>query len=146
MKIEISVLSAGEIGYKASSYSADNWDHSKFSEESKKEQERKTEEERKKEDENWPGLYIAEVEDVAEGYLYNYIDKGKKKDDKDDKTAYINKVVLTKDVNLITCLDESFKTGNIDMNALKKALCEKEIPVEDGDLLMPKLGELQYFF
>ncbi|NET42490.1 hypothetical protein [Okeania sp. SIO2B3] len=126
MEIKITQLKSGLIGYKAALYIGSAWDPAKYIAEAKN-------------DEEWSGFYIAEVENTAKGYLPNIINGSK-------GIAYINQVQLKETVKLIVCLDDSFKTGHINMAALKSALRKNGIDVQENDLLIPKLGQLGYFF
>jgi hypothetical protein len=124
MKITIGTLAAGLIGFKGASYSADAWNPVVYAGNAGN-------------DQDWSGLYIAAEESTAQGYLPDAVGNG---------CAYIHQVSLTRNVDMITCLDESFKTGNINMGSLKEALRENSIPVGNDELLMPRLGKLGYVF
>ncbi|MFG6105623.1 hypothetical protein U2F10_25470 [Leptothoe sp. EHU-05/26/07-4] len=124
MKIELSKLS-GLIGYKGASYKS--WDASYYKSEAKN-------------DADWSGLYIALDENVAQGYLPDMVPSP------GNGKAYIHKVSLDEKVNLITCLDDSFKTGKIDIDALKSALSGQGIVVKKNEKIIPKLGKLGYLF
>ncbi len=125
MNIETGELNIGFVGYKAASYKV--WDSAIYLQSAKN-------------DKEWSGLYIAEAENTACGYLPDMVG------DSGTGTTYIHNAQLTENVNLVICLDDSFKTGDIDMDALKLALSEKGIDVQNDQLLMPRLGELGYFF
>lgn len=125
MNISLGSINGGFIGYKAASY--ENWDSTIYQKNSDNGNE-------------WSGLYIAEEESTACGYLPDMVGDG------GSGIAYIHKVDLNENVNIVICLDDSFRTGEIDMDALKKALREKGLDVQDNQLLMPRLGELGYFF
>ena len=123
-KYTIEELSEGFIGYKGASY--ERWNPEVYKEDAKN-------------DTDWSGLYIAELEKITEGYLPDMVPGG-------NGTAYIHKVGINTKVNLITCYEDSFKTGNIDINTLKSELRNLGVGIQDGDFLMPKLGQLGYFF
>lgn len=122
MKLEISEHAAGLIGFKGAVYSADAWDPASSN---------------AQDDKEWSGLYIAEDETTAKGYLPDAVATG---------NAYIHKVGLKENVHIITCLDEGFKAGNINIKQLKEALRDNNIPVDDNELLMPTLGKLKFLF
>lgn len=124
MKITIGTLAAGLIGFKGASYSADAWNPVVYAGNAGNNQE-------------WSGLYIAAEENTAQGYLPDTVGNG---------YAYIHRVGLSGDLDLITCLDESFKTGNINMDLLKETLRDNNIRVENDAPLMPALGKLGYAF
>lgn len=126
MDIKLTELSPGFLGYKGASYTADAWNPKIYGEEANN-------------DKDWSGLYIAAEESTAKGYLPDMVENG-------CGLTYIHKANLLTEVKLITCLDESFKTGDININTLKESLRAKGISVQDYDLLMPKLGELGYLF
>lgn len=88
---------------------------------------------------DWSGLYVALNEDTAKGYAPNMVEHG-------HGDVYLHNVSLTTSTRLITGLDESFKTGHIDMTAVKTALRTAGIDVGNDQLLIPRLGELGYFF
>ena len=90
---------------------------------------------------DWSGFYIAAEKSTAKGYLPDLI-----KDKKGNGFAHIHKVQLNRDVKIILCLEESFKTGKIDIATLKRTLREKGIDVKDEEPLIPRLGELGYLF
>ena len=125
LDIEIGTLSKGCIGFKGAGYKV--WDSTKYIDEANNNGE-------------WSGLYVAQTEATAEGYLPDMVQPP------GNGTVYIHNVNLTNDLKLITCLDDSFKTGNIDMTALKTALRQQGIDVAEDELLMPKLGKLGYAF
>ena len=112
------------IGYKASAYKV--WDSAVFQNTSSN-------------DKEWSGLYIAEVEDTAKGYLGDALESTG-----GTGTAYIHKVSLATDVPVVDVDDDGFKTGDISLPTLKSILRNKGLDVQDKDLLMPKLGELGY--
>ncbi|WP_407353112.1 hypothetical protein [Luteimonas sp. R10] len=125
MKVTISKLSAGSIGFKAASYA--KWDPQLFIDTAPN-------------DENWSGLYVAEDEDVAAGYLVDCVAGG-------NGAAYIHEVDVSCEVPLLVCMDEAFKGGvdGIDMDALRVAVREVGVQIADGPF-MPALGALGYFF
>lgn len=125
MEIEIGQLPNGSLGFKAAIFQS--WDSSIYQQNAGN-------------DADWSGLYIAEKESTAHGYLPDYADKH------GNGTGYIHRVSLNQNLNLITCLDESFKRGDINMPALKKAIRDKGIQVADDQLLLPRLGQLGYCF
>lgn len=107
-------------GYKATSY--ERWDPAQYDGDDTK---------------DWSGLYIAEIESTAQGYLPDTVKSG---------FAFIHKVSLINKMKLIICLDDSFKTGDIDIDTLKKSLRANDIDVQGNHLLIPRLGELGYAF
>lgn len=125
MNVQVGQLPIGNLGYKAASFQA--WDAAIYQQNAGN-------------DADWSGLYIAEVEATAKGYLPDYAG------DNGDGVGYIHRASLTQELQLITCLDESFKRGDIDMPALKQAIRDKGIQVADDELLIPKLGQLGYCF
>ena len=123
--MEVKIIKLREaIGYKASTYKV--WDSAVFQNSSSN-------------DKEWSGLYIAEVEDTAKGYLPDTVESTG-----GTGTAYIHRVSLATDVSVVDVDDEGFKTGDISLPTLKSILRTKGVDVEDKDLLMPKLGELGY--
>ncbi len=124
MIIKIGKLDTGFIGYKAASYKI--WNAETYQKQTKN-------------DKEWSGLYIVEEEHTARAFLPDMVKMG-------EGTAYIHTVTLLGKVKLITCLDERLKTGSADLNALKEALRQKDIDIENDQLLIPRLGELGYFF
>lgn len=125
MDIEIGQLSIGEIGYKAANF--DVWNAAIYQQSAGN-------------DADWSGLYIAEAESTAQGYLPDYAGQD------GSGVGYIHRVSVTSDLPLITCLDESFKHGDIDVPALKQALRNAGVAVADDQLLIPRLGQLGYCF
>lgn len=125
MDIEIGELSTGDIGYKAASFEV--WNAVTYQQNAGN-------------DADWSGLYIAEAEATARGYLPDYAGQD------GNGVGYIHRASLTADLPMITCLDDSFKLGDIDMSALKLALRNAGIAVADDQLLIPRLGQLGYCF
>jgi hypothetical protein len=124
MNIEIEDLTEGFIGYKAASYEV--WNPETYRDHAAN-------------DKEWSGLYVAPLESTASGYLVDMVQGG-------EGIAYIHKVELSEDTRVIVCLDEGFKTGNINMAELKESLRNAGVDVQDDQLLMPRLGALNYFF
>lgn len=127
MEVKIGKLAIGFIGYKGAGYT--KWDSAFYMKNSTS-------------DKDWSGLYIAADNDTAKGYLPDAVPE----DANGNGIVYIHKAEVTEEVNLITCMDESFKTGEIDMDALRSALDKNDVKVNDKELVMTKLGELGYFF
>ncbi|WP_223670416.1 hypothetical protein [Kangiella shandongensis] len=125
MNIEIGTIDLGAVGFKAAKYR--EWDANTYMQGATN-------------DSDWAGLYIANNEAVCCGYLPDYADRS------GNGTGYIHKVRLAQDMPIISCFDESFKRGNVDIPALKKALRDKGVTVQNTDYLMPKLGQLGYVF
>lgn len=125
MDIQIGQLVPGNIGYKAASFQV--WDAAVYQHNAGN-------------DSDWSGLYIAEQEATARGYLPDYAGED------GNGIGYIHRVSITQDLPLITCLDDSFKHGDIDMPALKQALRDAGIAVADDQQLIPRLGQLGYCF
>jgi len=121
----MSTIAFGFIGFKATDFAA--WDSLDYISKHRDQGE-------------WTGLYIAEDEATAKGYLSDKINNS------GNGIAYLHKVSVIRPGKLITCLDQSFKTGNIDIPALKQAMRDKGINVEDTDKLTEKLGQLGYYF
>lgn len=130
MKIKIITLKEGFIGYKSAKEKLWNYDVFKKSYELKN---------------DWSGLYIAEDEELAKGYLNNYlvVEDGVIKG---DQMAYIHKVYLEKSVKIIICNEEGFKTGDRDEKKLKSALSELKIKINEDDKLIQRLAERGYLF
>lgn len=125
MDIQIGQLPIGAIGYKAANYEV--WNAATYQQNAGN-------------DSDWSGLYIAEAESTAHGYLPDYAGED------GNGVGYIHRASVTNNLLLITCLDESFKRGDIDVPALKQALRDAGIAVADEQLLIPRLGELGYCF
>jgi hypothetical protein len=128
MKINISKIQQGFIGYKATY--ADRKEQKKYDTSHK--------------NPNWTGMCIANKEKTAEGYLVEYIDEKT-----GNGTACIKKINLKNEVKLVTCLHERFKSGEKITELIpdiKEALRFYEIDVRDEQNLIPRLGELGYFF
>lgn len=128
MKVETKTLKTGHItGYKVTDY--EKWDSAAYLKTAK-------------DDKDWSGFYIAETEALAKGYISDKVDPKTGKG-----LVYFQEIQLLKDIPVIVCKDDSFKTGEIDMKSLKEAV-SKETGIQFGkdDLFMPKLGEKGYLF
>lgn len=128
MDVTLSQLSQGLIGYKSAAYA--QWNAPLFQSSAPN-------------DADWSGLYVAESESVAEGYVPDLADEKT-----GSGTGYVHKVGLTKGLPLINCLDEKFKDGSLgpaDMAALRAAVRAQGVAVDDGPF-MPSLGALGYCF
>lgn len=125
MNIEIGAINKGAIGFKGAKYQ--QWDANTYIQNANN-------------DSDWAGLYIANDESMCRGYLPDYADKS------GNGVGFIHMVRLIQNMSMISCFDESFKRGNVNIPSLKKALRDKGVDVQDSDYLMPKLGQLGYMF
>ena len=123
--IKIAHLNKEFIGFKSTSFQA--WDASVYAKSVNDQY-------------DWSGLYIAEKQETAEGYIPDMVSADGR------GIAYLQKVQLIAATNIIIFYDYGFKTGDIDTEKVKRNLRDHGIEVKSNELLIPALGKLGYLF